>query len=72
MRLGRAAQERDAEILKHELKLNMVRTSHYPQSPWFLDRCDQLGLLVFEEIPGWQHIGGGCVEGRKRSRMSGG
>ncbi|RYE09865.1 MAG: glycoside hydrolase family 2 protein [Hyphomicrobiales bacterium] len=56
--LGRAAQERDAEILKHELHLNMVRTSHYPQSKYFLDRCDQLGLLVFEEIPGWQHIGG--------------
>lgn len=55
--LGRAAQERDADILKHELKLNMVRTSHYPQSRWFLDRCDEIGLLVFEEIPGWQHIG---------------
>nr|AGK30046.1 beta-galactosidase Bgal1-3 [uncultured bacterium] len=56
--MGRAAQERDAEILKHQLHLNIVRTSHYPQSHWFLDRCDELGLLVFEEIPGWQHIGG--------------
>jgi len=56
--LGRAAQERDAEILKHQLHLNMVRTSHYPQSTWFLDHCDRIGLLVFEEIPGWQHIGG--------------
>jgi beta-galactosidase len=55
--LGRAAQERDAEILKHQLHVNIVRTSHYPQSPWFLERCDELGLLVFEEIPGWQHIG---------------
>jgi len=55
--LGRAAQRRDAEILKGELKLNMVRTSHYPQSHYFLDRCDEIGLLVFEEIPGWQHIG---------------
>lgn len=55
--LGKSAQVRDAEILKHELKLNMVRTSHYPQSHYFLDRCDELGLLVFEEIPGWQHIG---------------
>lgn len=55
--LGKAAQERDAEILKHELRVNMVRTSHYPQSTHFLNRCDELGLLVFEEIPGWQHIG---------------
>jgi beta-galactosidase len=51
------AQRRDAEILKKELKINIVRTSHYPQSPHFLDACDELGLLVFEEIPGWQHIG---------------
>lgn len=50
-------QRRDAEILKYELGLNAVRTSHYPQSPHFLDRCDEIGLLVFEEIPGWQHIG---------------
>ena len=56
--LGKAAQVKDAEILKHELRVNMVRTSHYPQSKYFLDRCDELGLLVFEEIPGWQHIGG--------------
>ena len=55
--LGKAAQERDAEILMHELRVNMVRTSHYPQSKHFLNRCDELGLLVFEEIPGWQHIG---------------
>lgn len=56
--MGRRAQERDADILKHDLACNIVRTSHYPQSKWFLDRCDEIGLLVFEEIPGWQHIGG--------------
>lgn len=50
-------QRRDAHILKRELKCNIVRTSHYPQSPDFLDACDELGLLVFEEIPGWQHVG---------------
>ncbi|MDR3496985.1 MAG: glycoside hydrolase family 2 TIM barrel-domain containing protein [Ancalomicrobiaceae bacterium] len=55
--MGRAAQERDAEILKRTLKVNLVRTSHYPQSPYFLDACDRLGLLVFEELPGWQHVG---------------
>ncbi len=56
--MGRRAQEKDAEILKFDLGCNLVRTSHYPQSPWFLDHCDRIGLLVFEEIPGWQHIGG--------------
>ncbi len=50
-------QQRDAEILKEELQVNAVRTSHYPQSKHFIDRCDELGLLVFTEIPGWQHIG---------------
>ncbi|ENN85052.1 putative beta-galactosidase protein [Rhizobium freirei PRF 81] len=55
--MGRSAQERDAELMKHTLKCNIVRTSHYPQSKWFLDHCDRIGLLVFEEIPGWQHIG---------------
>ncbi|MDT2801826.1 glycoside hydrolase family 2 TIM barrel-domain containing protein [Vagococcus lutrae] len=54
-----SAQRRDADILKYELGLNLVRTSHYPQAPAFLDRCDEIGLLVFEEIPGWQHIGEG-------------
>src|SRR5437764_5077157 len=50
-------QRRDAEILRRSLHCNIVRTSHYPQSPHFLDACDEYGLLVFEEIPGWQHIG---------------
>lgn len=50
-------QRRDAEILRKELKCNIVRTSHYPQSRHFLDACDELGLLALEEIPGWQHIG---------------
>lgn len=50
-------QRRDAYILRKELHCNIVRTSHYPQSRHFLDACDELGLLVLEEIPGWQHIG---------------
>ncbi|RMG84047.1 MAG: hypothetical protein D6712_11985 [Chloroflexi bacterium] len=50
-------QKRDADIIKYDLGCNIVRTSHYPQSPYFLDRCDEIGLLVFEEIPGWQHVG---------------
>ena len=50
-------QRRDALVLKQKLKCNIVRTSHYPQSRHFLDACDEIGLLVLEEIPGWQHIG---------------
>ena len=50
-------QRLDADFLKKELGLNAVRTSHYPQSNYFLERCDELGLLVFTEFPGWQHIG---------------
>ena len=50
-------QRLDADILKYKLGLNAVRTSHYPQSQAFIDRCDEIGLMVFTEIPGWQHIG---------------
>jgi beta-galactosidase len=59
--LGMAAparlQRRDAEILRNELNCTMVRCSHYPQSPYFLDACDELGIMVWEEPPGWQHVG---------------
>lgn len=55
--MPKSMQCHDADILKYELGLNAVRTSHYPQSHYFLERCDEIGLLVFTEIPGWQHIG---------------
>ena len=51
------AQKKDAKILHDYLHVNTVRTSHYMQSEDFLDRCDELGLLVFAEIPGWGYIG---------------
>ena len=49
-------QKEDAKKIK-SLGINAVRTSHYPQSIDFLNECDKLGLLVFEEFPGWQNIG---------------
>jgi len=57
MAMPARAQRKDAELLKYVLHCNMARCSHYPQSPAFLDACDELGLLVWEEVPGWGYVG---------------
>ena len=56
MAMPARVQRKDAEILKNEFNCNIVRCSHYPQSPDFLDACDELGLLVWEEAPGWHNV----------------
>jgi beta-galactosidase len=38
--MPKRVQENDALILKNELKVNAVRTSHYPQSQHFINKCD--------------------------------
>ncbi len=55
--MPRSMQRLDADILKYELGCNAVRTSHYPQSHHFIGRCDELGMPVFTEAPGWQNLG---------------
>lgn len=42
----------DLQLLRR-LGCNFVRGSHYPQDQRFLDLCDELGFLVFEESLGW-------------------
>ena len=49
---------KDAEILKHDLGINFVRTSHYEADPSFLDACDRLGIMVEEEPLGWNDTPG--------------
>lgn len=51
------ALQHDARYLRESLNCNIVRCSHYPQSEAFLNACDELGLMVWEEIPGWQYLG---------------
>lgn len=45
-----AVSRRDMEIIK-QLGANMVRTSHYVQDKSILDAADELGILIWEEIP---------------------
>lgn len=54
--MPKQAQIDDADFLKYDLGLNLARTAHYPNSKHFLNRCDEIGLLVFTEIPGWQFV----------------
>ena len=44
---------RDAKKLK-DVGLEAIRNAHCPQDPAFLDACDELGLLVINNTPGWQ------------------
>ena len=43
---------KDLQLLK-SLGGNFVRGAHYPQTRRFLDLCDELGVLVWEESLGW-------------------
>ena len=62
-------QRRDAQILKYKLGLNCMRMSHYMNHPEFLNECDRIGLLVYEEFPGWQYIGDSSWKAQAMSNL---
>ena len=46
--VSRADMEADVQLIK-KFNFNAVRTSHYPNDPYFYDLCDQYGLYVMDE-----------------------
>lgn len=54
MRGGRAYNEADALVLLNwakELGCNYVRLAHYPHNEYMVRMADEMGLMVWEEIP---------------------
>ncbi len=51
--LDRADSYEDARLIK-SMNMNAVRAAHYPPDKHFLEACDELGLLVINELATWQ------------------
>lgn len=64
--ISREQALRDLKLMK-ECNLNAIRTSHYPNAPWFTELCDELGFYVCAEadleIHGVASFYGGTQEG---------
>lgn len=48
--MSNAQHRKDMEMIK-EMGANFVRLAHYPQDPEIYKACDELGLLVWDELP---------------------
>ena len=56
---ARAHSEEDAKILLNaakELGCNLVRLAHYPHSETMVKEAEKMGIMVWDEIPVYQHI----------------
>jgi hypothetical protein len=66
--MGNLGQRRDAELLR-EAGFNYIRTSHCPPDASFMDACDELGIVVMDEIPAFQYVGGSLFKSRSYQNM---
>mgnify|MGYP000017609876 CR=1 FL=1 len=46
--VSKASMEKDIQLMKQN-NINAVRSSHYPNDPYWLDLCDKYGLYVVDE-----------------------
>ncbi len=68
--VSREEMEKDVFLMKR-LNINAVRTSHYPNNPYFYDLCDKYGLYVLAEanIECHANMGLSSVEGFKHAMV---
>jgi beta-glucuronidase len=58
-RTGRVSNDKDVEAIfgfLKEMNANFVRLCHYPQDERMTRMADRKGVMVWSEIPIWQHI----------------
>ena len=56
--MPKSGQENDAEMIKYKLGFDAVRCIGFPASEDFLNKCDEIGLLVISEPPSSIYISG--------------
>lgn len=52
--LSKADHDKDFEMIK-ELGVNAIRLAHYPQDRYFIDKCNEHGIVIYIEIP-WVNL----------------
>ncbi len=55
--VSRSSMEKDIKLMK-QLNINTVRTSHYPNDPYWYELCDRYGLYVIDEANVESHAQG--------------
>jgi beta-glucuronidase len=58
-RAARANSESDALLLLNwakELGCNFIRLAHYPHNEYMVKKAEEMGLMVWDELPVYQHI----------------